>query len=164
MTRLWAPWRAAYVGGSQPEGCLFCRLAAEEPGEANLVLERAATSYLMLNAYPYNAGHVMAVPLRHIPDLDGLDDAERADLLAAAARAVRALQRAYGPDGYNLGMNMGRAAGAGITDHVHLHVVPRWTGDTNFLPVLGETKVIPEDLATTYARLRAALASLGGSR
>ncbi len=157
MRRLWAPWRRVYVGGAAPEGCLFCRKAGEPIGTESGVLARSDRSLLMLNAFPYNAGHVMVAPLRHTADLASLDADERADLLGLAARALRALSNAYGPDGYNLGMNLGGAAGAGVAEHLHLHVVPRWTGDTNFMPVLGEVKVIPEDLAATYARLRAAL-------
>jgi ATP adenylyltransferase len=139
-----------------PTGCIFCDKVAE--GEAsdrrNLLLWRGAHTFALLNLYPYNPGHLMIVPYRHLADVTALTGDEWAELTAALQRMVRLLDVVYGPQGYNVGMNLGRVAGAGIADHVHLHLVPRWNGDTNFMPVVGETKVLPEALEATWARLR----------
>jgi ATP adenylyltransferase len=146
---LWAPWRLEYVEqADERPGCIFC-----EP-EEELVLLRSAQAFLLLNRFPYSSGHVMAAPVRHVGLFGDLTDQEALELHRLAAAAVAALASEYGPHGYNLGWNLGRSAGAGVVDHVHLHVVPRWTGDTNFMPVLADTKVIPEALAETAARLR----------
>jgi len=149
---LWAPWRLEYVEQvDERPGCFFC-----EP-EPELVLLRGARAFLLLNRFPYSAGHLMAAPLRHAGSFGGLTDEEALEIHRLAARAIDALVAEYRPDGHNLGWNLGRAAGAGVVDHVHLHVVPRWIGDTNFMPVLADTKVIPEALAATAERLRARL-------
>jgi ATP adenylyltransferase len=149
----------AYVGGERThEGCVLCAIGDGDDG--NRVVEQAELTFTVLNLFPYSSGHVMVVPRRHVPDLTDLDAAEATAVMAAAQRAVRALREALGPDGFNLGVNSGTAAGAGIADHFHLHVVPRWSGDTNFMPVLADVKVIPEHMEQTAAKLRDAYAKL----
>jgi ATP adenylyltransferase len=163
MRQIWAPWRMAYVGGERThEGCVLCAIA-EGDDEGNRVVEQAELTYTVLNLFPYSSGHVMVVPRRHVPDITELDADEGAALFAGAQRAVRVLQEAFKPDGFNLGINAGVAAGAGIAEHVHLHVVPRWSGDTNFMPVLADVKVIPEHMEQTARTLREAYARLGRS-
>ena len=143
-----------YVGGGQAEGCIFCDKVTEGRDADNLIVHRGQRAFIMLNLYPYNSGHVMVAPFLHTADLAALPPEVSADLWQLAQRCVAALSAEYGPDGYNLGMNLGRVAGAGVPDHLHLHIVPRWNGDTNFMPVLAETKVMPESPEQTYARLR----------
>jgi ATP adenylyltransferase len=162
MESLHAPWRIEYILAPKPppdDASLFTRLAQSDDDVANLVIARDRTCYAVLNRYPYNGGHLMIVPYKQVSDLGALTDGELADLMKLARRCIEVLQRLMKPDGFNIGMNLGRAAGAGIAEHLHLHIVPRWTGDTNFMPVLADTKVLPEALADTAARLRAALAS-----
>ena len=157
MEQLWAPWRLAYVqeaGGA--EGCVFCREAAGELGDASLVVHRGARALELLNKFPYASGHLMVAPLRHIPALGDLDDRESAEVHALKVQALAALATAYGPEGFNVGWNLGAVAGGSISGHLHEHVVPRWGGDTNFMPVLADVKVLPEHLAKTAERLRAA--------
>jgi ATP adenylyltransferase len=150
---LWAPWRLEYVGSAdEQESCVFC-LAAEGDDEERLVVRREKRAFVLLNKFPYSSGHLMVAPLRHGIGFDELSGVEALEVHALAARAVAALRAVYGPDGFNLGWNLGRAAGAGIVDHVHLHVVPRWSGDTNFMPVLADVKVIPEHLLETRRKL-----------
>ncbi len=156
MEQLWAPWRLAYIKGPEPEGCIFCTKPAEDRDEENLIVWRGRSAFVMLNRFPYNSGHVMAVPVRHTGELDDLTPEEVADLWEAVRRSVGALRRALGAQAFNIGINLGRAAGAGITDHLHVHVVPRWVGDTNFMPVLADVKVIPQHLLDTYRQLREA--------
>jgi ATP adenylyltransferase len=147
-----------YVGGAEeaaPE-CLFCELASQDQDEKNLVLRRGRHAFSLLNLYPYNSGHLMVAPYLHTADLVGLPFEVAADLLALTQQAVAALSAEYRPEGFNIGMNLGRAAGAGIPDHLHVHVVPRWGGDTNFMPLTAGTKVLPEALGRTWERLRAA--------
>ena len=158
MTRpLWAPWRLEYVqAADEAEGCIFC-LAAREPGsDESLVVHRGEGAFVLVNKFPYGSGHLMAAPLRHVGDFAALTDDEALELHRLAADGLDALARTYAPDGYNLGWNLGRAAGAGVVDHVHLHVVPRWSGDTNFMPVLADVKVLPEHLLETRRKLAAA--------
>jgi ATP adenylyltransferase len=151
----------AYVGGERThEGCVLCAIAAGDD-EANRVVEQAEQTYTVLNLFPYSSGHVMVVPRRHVPDITHLDAAEGAALFAGTQRAVRVLEDALHPDGFNIGVNSGTAAGAGIADHVHLHVVPRWSGDTNFMPVLADVKVLPEHIEETARTLREAYSRLG---
>jgi ATP adenylyltransferase len=151
----------AYVGGERThEGCVLCAIAAGDD-EGNRVVEQAELTFTVLNLFPYSSGHVMVVPRRHVADLVDLDPAESAAVMAGAQRAIRVLRDALTPDGFNVGLNLGHAAGAGIADHVHLHVVPRWEGDTNFMPVLADVKVLPEHMEETAAKLRAAYARLG---
>jgi ATP adenylyltransferase len=152
LKQLWAPWRLEYVEqADERPGCIFC-----EP-EEELVLLRGENAFLLLNRYPYSSGHLMAAPFRHVGAFGELTDDEALEVHRLAAAAITALEAEYAPHGHNLGWNLGRSAGAGVVDHVHLHVVPRWTGDTNFMPVLADTKVIPEALAETAGRLRTRL-------
>jgi ATP adenylyltransferase len=159
MTKpLWAPWRLEYVQqAGEAEGCVFCAEAAGEldPGES-LLVHRGESACVILNKYPYSSGHLMVAPARHVGSLAGLTDPEALEIHHLAVMSTDTLARTYGPDGFNLGWNLGHPAGAGIADHVHLHVVPRWSGDTNFMPVLADVKVLPEHLLTTRGRLREA--------
>jgi len=156
VERLWAAWRMAYVGQRQPRGCLFCRIARARTDRQGWVVARGPGGFVVLNAFPYNTGHVMVVPRRHAADLSGLTAGERAGLMELLERTQRAVRRAYRPQGLNVGINLGACAGAGVAGHVHVHVLPRWVGDTNFLPALADTKVMPESLAAGWRRLRAA--------
>jgi ATP adenylyltransferase len=140
--------------GGESEGCIFCDLLAEEADEKNHILARGSLTFVILNAFPYNPGHLMVAPYRHIADFEDLTDEELAETMAFTRTAVRALREDFGAHGFNLGMNLGTVAGAGIADHLHLHLVPRWGGDTNFMPVVGQTKVLPELLSETWQRLR----------
>ncbi len=161
MTKpLWAPWRLEYIKqAGELERCVFCaEVAGELPEDESLVVRRGRLGIVILNKYPYSSGHLMAAPSRHVGSIGELTDDEALELHRLSVAAVDALGRAYGPDGYNLGWNLGHIAGAGIVDHVHLHVVPRWSGDTNFMPVLAEVKVLPEHLLKTRDRLREAWA------
>jgi ATP adenylyltransferase len=144
----------AYVGGTAAAGCIFCNARASADDRANLIVRRGRLAYLILNAYPYAPAHVMAVANRHVPSLADADPGERAELMELAALATSALGAEYTAQGFNIGINQGRVAGAGIEDHLHVHVVPRWGGDMNFMPVLGEVRVLPEALDATWARLR----------
>jgi ATP adenylyltransferase len=157
MERLWAPWRMEYIGKEQRPGCLFCRVI-QDPGDpdAELAVWRPPGALVMLNKFPYNPGHAMVAPQAHVPGLEGLDDEKTIQLMRAVRRTIEVLREAMQPEGFNLGANIGRAAGAGIPDHVHLHVVPRWNGDTNFMPVIDDVKVVNESLAQTAAKLRLA--------
>ena len=164
---LWAPWRAEYFRLPKGEGCIFCEKSAQrrpdgEPAddEANHVLLRDRTCFALLNAFPYTGGHLMVAPYRHTGKLDDLSDAELGDLFALGRRCARILERAFHPDGMNLGLNLGSAAGAGLTEHLHLHVVPRWTGDTNFMTVIAGQRVVSEGLRETRAKFMGALAQL----
>jgi ATP adenylyltransferase len=162
MTKpLWAPWRLEYIQqADELPGCVFCSEAAGElPEEESLVLRRGEAAFALLNKYPYASGHLVGAPVRHVGSFGELTDTEALELHRLAVEGMDALGRVYGPDGFNVGWNLGRAAGAGIAHHVHLHVVPRWSGDTNFMPVLADVKVIPEHLLETRDRLRAAWAS-----
>jgi ATP adenylyltransferase len=161
--RLWAGWRMEYLrqgGGGSASGCFLCRVAGEAPSLDNLVLEVYEHTLLLLNAFPYTSGHLMVALRRHEDSLLGSGAAERAEIPAVLERARRALLAEYRPDGFNLGLNLGTAAGAGVPGHLHWHVVPRWNGDTNFMPAVAATRVLPEALSETYRRLRDALAAL----
>ncbi len=166
MKHLWAPWRLAYIkrAGRPDEQCIFCALPREGRDRENLILHQGQRAFAMLNAFPYNSGHLMIVPHRHVANPADLDDADALEMLRLTTAAMQALRDAYRPEGFNIGINIGRAAGAGILDHLHVHIVPRWVGDTNFMPVLGEVKVLPEDLTETYDRLAAALRAVLGRR
>jgi ATP adenylyltransferase len=157
MTKqLWAPWRLEYVQhADEVGGCVFCR-AADGPDDELLVVHRGESAFVLLNRFPYASGHVMVAPYRHVGEFGGLDDAESLESHRLASQAMEALAVVFSPDGYNVGWNLGRVAGAGIVDHVHLHVVPRWSGDTNFMPVLADVKVLPEHLTETRVKLAAA--------
>jgi ATP adenylyltransferase len=161
MRNLYAPWRMEYIAAPAQPGCLFCRVweAPVEDDRANLVVRRAPDALVMLNKFPYNSGHVMVAPRAHVGSLVGLDDEPTLRLMRAVRRSLAVLEGVLRPEGFNVGSNLGRVAGAGIPDHVHVHVVPRWNGDTNFMPVLGETKVINEHLDRTWERLAEAFAA-----
>jgi ATP adenylyltransferase len=163
LERLWAGWRARYVSelaGDADTDCFLCTLCALAPDSIctaeTLVLERTATTVTVMNLFPYGSGHLLVAPCRHEADLENLSPADAGALMAAVVRAVRALKRAYTPDGLNVGINLGAAAGAGIPGHLHVHALPRWEGDTNFMTSVAEVRVLPEDLATSWAKLRAA--------
>jgi ATP adenylyltransferase len=160
MEQLHAPWRIEYILAPKPENAesLFTRIAQSGDDESNYVIARDRTCYALLNTYPYAGGHLMIVPYRQAPDLNGLTDEELADLLKLTRRCQNALARVMKPDGFNIGLNLGKVAGAGVPGHLHLHVVPRWQGDTNFMPVLANTVVVPEALRDVATKLRAALA------
>lgn len=148
----------SYVGAPEPRsGCLFCDAREAGDDRGRLVLHRSARAYLILNAFPYTSGHLMAVPNRHVATVADADADDLGETMALVQRAVRALTAEYRPDGFNIGINHGRAAGAGIQEHLHVHVVPRWNGDSNFMPVIGEVRVLPEALDATWSRLKARL-------
>ena len=151
------PWRMAYINSASApasDECVLCARGRESPAAANLVLHRGANCYVLMNLYPYNPGHLMIVPYRHTADLAGLDTAVAGELFDLTRRSVAVLTAALAPHGFNIGMNLGRTAGAGIDEHLHMHIVPRWNGDANFMPIVGGTKLIPEALDQTYAKLR----------
>jgi ATP adenylyltransferase len=153
MERLWAPWRSVYIGRGPESGCVFCDLAKPEQDEEKLILWRQDKVFVTMNLYPYNNGHLLIIPNRHVGDIDQLEGDELLEIGRASQKAVALLRSAFNPEGFNLGVNMGRAAGAGIPGHFHVHVVPRWGGDSNFMPIIGETKVISEGLEQTYKKL-----------
>lgn len=160
MDYLWTPWRYRYIAdASKGDRCIFCDALTADNDEQTLVVFRGDKNFIILNRYPYTSGHVMVVPYAHVPDLASTEPDTLSDMMHLARRVQVALGQTYRPEGYNIGMNLGRAAGAGITGHLHLHVLPRWAGDANFMTVVGETRVEPEDLATTYDRIRLALAT-----
>lgn len=163
MDRLWAPWRMEYILAEKTAdaGCIFCIGEDHAADREKLVLHRTKHSLVMLNRYPYTNGHLMVAPRQHTADLDRLADAEMLDLFATLRLCRNVLQAAARPDGFNIGINLGRVAGAGVPGHVHVHIVPRWTGDTNFMPLLGETKVISEHLEATFGRLKDRFADIG---
>jgi ATP adenylyltransferase len=156
LDRLWNPWRYQYVTKeNRPEGCIFCDLPKEQNDEATLIVHRARFNYIILNRYPYTTGHLMVVPFHHTDSLQGIDDAAAQELFTLVRTADQKLREIYRPKGMNLGMNLGEAAGAGIAEHIHMHVLPRWIGDANFLTVIGETRILPEELSETYRKLKA---------
>lgn len=155
MKTLWTPWRRGYIIGRKPPGCLLC-IKKQEPAEKdreNYILHRGETCYMLLNLFPYTNGHLMIAPYQHEGNIERLDDKSLYELMALTQVSVVALKRALSPAGFNIGMNLGKVAGAGITDHLHMHVVPRWQGDVNFMSVLAETRLIPEALNSTYDEL-----------
>ena len=162
MERLYAPWRMAYIDqpgkdtAAHGSGCIFCDKAGETDDDRNLIVHRGAHAFVLLNLFPYNNGHLMVAPYQHTARLDDLDDAATLEIMTLARRAQAALARAFHPHGYNLGMNLGTVAGAGIADHLHLHIVPRWDGDTNFMPVLADVKILPDSLENSARKLREA--------
>src|SRR5580698_1770803 len=160
MDSLHAPWRIEYILSPKPElkEGLFGRIARSDEDLANLIVARDRTCYALLNRYPYNGGHLMVVPYKEVPDLNGLTDEELADLWKLARRCTNALTAVMKPDGFNVGINLGKVAGAGIVEHLHIHIVPRWNGDTNFMPVLANTTVLPEALKEIAGKLRVELA------
>lgn len=153
MNRLWTPWRMAFIQGDKTTECIFCVKGRERDDRRNLVLARGKHNFVLLNLYPYTTGHLMIAPYLHRGRLEDLDSTVTAEMMDLAKRSTAALGRAYRTQSFNIGMNVGAVAGAGIADHVHLHVVPRWPGDSNFMPVLGDVRLIPETLESTYDRL-----------
>ena len=154
MDRLFSPWRHAYVTRTAGDsGCVFCDALLQDAGRA-LIVDEGPTCYVILNLYPYNSGHLMIVPRRHVGTLAALEPAELTELAALTRRAEMALTEAYQPQGLNVGMNLGRPAGAGVLDHLHVHLVPRWAGDTNFMSVVGDVRVLPEEVPASVARLK----------
>jgi ATP adenylyltransferase len=159
MDYLWTPWRYRYVSEvKNVTGCVFCNAHTANLDEEWLIVQRGAKNFVILNRYPYTAGHVMIVPYAHTADFSGLERDTASEMMLLSQRLQAAIDDVYHPDGFNLGMNLGRSAGAGIADHLHMHLVPRWTGDTNFMTTVSETRLEPEDLSTTYTKLRKALA------
>ncbi|MDP4157720.1 MAG: HIT domain-containing protein [Bacillota bacterium] len=157
MENLWAPWRIDYILGKKSPGCIFCDKPAENNDDENLILYRGEYNFIIMNVFPYNNGHMMVVPYRHTAALAGWSHDEQIELMELADLAMELLKKLMKPDGFNLGINMGLVAGAGVADHIHLHVVPRWNGDTNFMPVLSDTRVISEALRMTYGKLKEVL-------
>ena len=161
MENLWAPWRIDYVLGNEKEaGCIFCTKPASDQDEENLIVHRAQGAYTIMNKFPYNGGHLLVVPYRHVWDICHLDLDENAQLIQEVCRAMAVVRHVMRPGGFNVGLNLGAAAGAGIEEHVHYHVVPRWNGDTNMMPVLADVRVIPEHIRRTCVKLRQTFASL----
>ena len=161
--RLWAPWRMEFIRGPKEEGCFLCRIIRDGAAKdaENLVVFRRKTCFLLMNRYPYNSGHMMAAPLRHVGTLGALTAEEMREMMELTCLAQRLLERVARPQGFNVGLNQGAAAGAGLKDHLHMHVVPRWEGDTNFMPVLGRVRVMPQALDEMYATLAAELVREG---
>jgi len=156
MKQLWAPWRLAFVEQtSRTSGCVFCEKPALRQDRQSFILRRSRHAYVMMNIYPYNNGHLLIIPFRHLAAIEDLPAPVLLDMLQLAQRSLKALRKAYAPEGFNLGVNQGKVAGAGIEHHIHLHIVPRWSADTNFMPLLGETRVLPQHLMASYARLKA---------
>ena len=153
MEHLWAPWRMEYIKKVDEPGCVFCTKPKEDKDAANLILHRGEHGFVIMNSYPYNSGHLMVVPYRHITDMEKLRDDERNEHFALVSRSIAVLKEALKPDGFNVGMNLGRIAGAGIDQHIHAHIVPRWAGDTNFITVTGDIRVVNEALQDTYKKL-----------
>ena len=157
--RIWAPWRLAYVKDAAKDSeaeCIFCAKPAADDDEANLIVHRGERCFVILNLFPYTNGHLMVAPYEHVATLPELDAATLAEMMALAQRAMRVLEDDYAPHGYNVGFNQGRVAGAGVEHHIHMHVVPRWGGDTNFMPVLADTRVMPQSLEESYEALKGA--------
>ena len=150
MDTLWAPWRIGYIKEDKPSGCIFCDKAAQSDDAANLIVHRGTACFVILNLYPYNNGHLMVVPYRHTPGIEDLATETLTELMTLTQRSWAVLREAIHPTGFNIGINQGTPAGAGVADHVHLHVVPRWVGDTNFMPVIADTLVIPQSLRSSY--------------
>ena len=156
MKRIWSPWRMKYVEThEEQEGCIFCNALALPDDEKNLIIKRGEMAFVIANLYPYTSGHIMVAPIVHQPSLEFLDPDIRAEMMELVSQSIEVLKKIYKPHAFNVGANIGEAAGAGEPGHVHLHIVPRWTGDTNFMATLGETRVLPEALEETYRRIRA---------
>ena len=160
MDYLWTPWRYQYISGAdRAVGCIFCQKARENKDEENLVVFRGKRNFALLNLYPYTTGHLMVAPYEHVARLEDAAPETASDMILIARMAEKHLRAIYSPEGLNLGMNIGKSAGAGIADHIHMHVLPRWTADANFMTTVGETRIIPEDLALTYQKLSRAFAA-----
>jgi ATP adenylyltransferase len=162
MDRIWSPWRYQFITeGAAQSGCIFCELQKNpEDDEKHFILFRGAGNYILLNIFPYTAGHMMIVPYEHVDSLAGAKEETSAEMMRLTRLAERALHSVYHPQGMNLGMNLGAAAGAGIAQHIHMHILPRWTGDANFLTTIGETRMLPEELPVTWRKLKSSFAEL----
>ncbi len=158
MENIWAPWRMEYISMEKPEGCLFCQKVKENRDVSNYIIYRGERNFVILNLYPYNPGHLMVAPFRHVASLEGLTKEELSEHFEVVIKSTKAIAEALNPSGFNIGINMGKVAGAGVVDHIHTHIVPRWTGDTNFMPVISNTKVIPQALDSTYQKLKEGMA------
>lgn len=156
MERLWAPWRLEYIVGEKTDCCIFCDFPRQDEDRKNRILHRGSHAFVIMNAFPYSNGHLLVAPYRHLADVTDLTAEENLEIMQLVQKCCAALREVCRPDGFNVGANIGAAAGAGIADHVHMHVVPRWVGDTNFMPVFADVKVIPEALETTYDKLKVA--------
>ena len=154
MEQIWAPWRIEYIQMEKPEGCILCDKPKQNNDEPNYILYRGENNFVILNAYPYNPGHLMIAPYRHIASLEELTDEELKEHFEIVRRSTKILREVFNPGGFNLGINLGKVAGAGIDDHFHTHIVPRWQGDTNFTPVIANVRVLPEALSETYQKLK----------
>lgn len=167
MERLWRPWRMQYIRMAQENGegeCIFCTKPAEDDDRSNLIIHRGERCFIIMNLFPYNTGHLMVSPYRHVGEIEELDREEQGELMLLTVLAVKCVKEAMQPQGFNLGMNLGKVSGAGFDQHLHMHVVPRWQGDTNFMPVVAGAKVMPESLQESYDRLRKVLQSLIGEK
>ena len=153
MEHIWAPWRIEYILSAKPAGCFLCEKPRENNDAANFILHRGELNFVLLNSYPYNPAHLLVAPYRHAGQIDDLTDAERDEHFALVSRCVSVLKETFNPTGFNLGANLGAVAGAGVADHFHSHIVPRWQGDTNFMTVLGDVRVVPQALADAYRKL-----------
>lgn len=161
MDRLWSPWRYRYVSSASPSNdCIFCAKIAANDDDANYIVLRAERNFVLLNLYPYTNGHLMIAPYEHVASLEAAHPETMAEMMRLAIRCEKALAKVYNPQGINLGMNLGEAAGAGVAGHIHMHMLPRWAGDASFMSTVAETRVLPEDLPTTYQRVKAALAQI----
>ena len=157
MKQLWTPWRMKYIQeNNKNQGCVFCLAAASTDGEENLIFHRGHNAFMILNRYPYTSGHVMCVPFAHVSRLGELSPEVRADMMEMVNRTILVLEEVYHPEGFNVGMNLGEVAGAGVADHLHMHIVPRWGGDTSFMSTVGGARILPESLPDTYRRIKAA--------
>lgn len=154
MEQIWAPWRIQYIEMEKPEGCFLCEGPGQNNDALNYILYRGDKNFIILNGYPYNPGHLLVSPYRHVANLEELTEEERHEHFEIVSRSIKVLRQVFNPGGFNIGINAGKVAGAGIDDHFHTHVVPRWQGDTNFMAVLADTRVLPEALAGTYQKLR----------
>ena len=162
MEQMWAPWRIQYISGEleEPDGCIFCQVTKEKDDSKNHIVHRGKHVYVILNKFPYNNGHVMIVPYKHTNDLLELSDEEQHESQLVLNKAIKAIRKVYNPSAINIGLNMGKAAGAGIEEHIHYHVLPRWDGDTNFMPVVAGVKVISESLDASYEKLKQAFVEI----
>lgn len=154
MEYIWAPWRVEYIRGEKPEGCIFCELPAESSDEKNYILYRGRKNFVIMNRYPYNPGHIMVASYRHIATPEDFTREELTEHYEIVQKSLKALRLAFNPQGFNIGMNLGKVSGAGIDDHLHTHIVPRWQGDNNFMPLLANTKVISESMDSVYKNLK----------
>lgn len=154
MKHIWAPWRIEYIEMEKQRGCILCQKPAQDKDTENYILFRASLNFVMLNAYPYNPGHLLVAPFRHVAGLEEMTEKERTEHFNIVTRSVEVLKKVLNPEGFNLGINLGKSAGAGIEDHIHSHIVPRWQGDTNFMTTVGDVRVMPQALADSYEKLK----------